>query len=59
MWITLLILIYINVPTDSATKYTKQNFIGLQGEINISPITFGDFNLSTFVSVIYVSGRQI
>lgn len=38
--------ISINVSTNKATKYMKQKMAGVQGEIEISTIIFGDFNLS-------------
>ena len=32
------------VPNNSASKYTKQKLIELQGEIDKSPTIVGDFN---------------
>lgn len=42
---------------NSASECMKQKLTGLEGEINKSVITVGDFN--TFLSVIDTSGQQI
>lgn len=50
--------INISVPTNRATNYMKQKLIGLQGEINISQLILGYFNLSISVSKIHITGRE-